>query len=491
LVLVCMAALVVSALPMQLQRDLQASRNDLHFDQTMQQRQDESFIESSSSVDAAAAHMIPLVRRLKSESEEMDEFAIIDEHQDHVLNGMVMMLELEEHVNTVTDSSTAGSSATEAAEASAAGLDLSHGSHFYRFGHIRGSAIVDETTGRVKEYKLPLIDINNSQYLGRIQVGSPKHGTPAQEFDVIFDTGSSNLWLNSDSCGSEGCLIHRRFHPRQSKTYKKLPVEMSVQFGTGSIAGFLAQDTFTLGPVRVHDQTFGQIKRSTGSVFVTGKFDGILGLSFPSLSAHAYTPVFDSIIKQKLLTSNMFSFYYSLLPKQNSAIMLGEPLRSMYSGDLQWIHVSKPFYWEVNLIDIEYDGVSTGACVSPPCKAVIDTGTSLLTGPSAYTRKMLKQLGVDHSCGNQHSLKKITYILSDDNGEYRFDIEPHFYVLASQTKRVDGSPKFCRAGFMALDVPKPRGPLFILGDVFMRKYYTVFDRDNQRIGLAHAKDADE
>lgn len=190
------------------------------------------------------------------------------------------------------------------------GEGASESAHFYRFGRLRGSAIVDERTGRVKEYKLPLIDINNSQYVGRIQVGSPKKGTPQQEFDVIFDTGSSNLWLNSDSCQSEGCLVHRRFHPRKSKTYKKLPIEMSVQFGTGSIEGFLAQDTFTLGPVRVHGQTFGQIKRSTGSVFVTGKFDGILGLSFPSLSAHAYTPVFDSIIKQKLLTNNMFSFYY-------------------------------------------------------------------------------------------------------------------------------------------------------------------------------------
>jgi cathepsin D len=288
---------------------------------------------------------------------------------------------------------------------------------------------------------------------------------------------------------SEGCLIHRRFHPAHSKTYKKLPVEMSVQFGTGAIEGFLAQDTFTLGPVRVHDQTFGQIKKSTGSVFVTGKFDGILGLSFPSLSAHSYTPVFDSIMKQQLLSNNMFSFYYSLLPKQNSAIMLGQPLKSMYTGDVKWIDVSKPFYWEVNLIDILYDGESTGACTSPPCKAVVDTGTSLLTGPSQYTTKMLRKLGVDRGCSNMDDLKKITYILSDDHGEYRFDLDSNYYVLKSQAKRADGSPKFCRAGFMALDVPKPRGPLFILGDVFMRRYYTIFDRDHNRIGIAAAKES--
>jgi len=336
-----------------------------------------------------------------------------------------------------------------------------------------------------------LIDINNSQYVGRIQVGTTKKGRKPQEFDVIFDTGSSNLWLNADSCQSEGCLVHRRFHPAQSRSYSKLPVEMSVQFGTGSIEGFLAKDTFTLGPVRVHDQCFGQIRRSTGSVFVTGKFDGILGLSFPSLSAHTYTPVFDSIMQQKLLSHNMFSFYYSLLPKQNSAIMFGDPIKSMYSGELQWISVSKPFYWEVNLIDIEYDGESTNACADPPCKAVVDTGTSLLTGPSSYTSRVLRQLGVDRGCNNIDGLKKITYILSDDNGEYRFDIDPSYFVLQSQAKRADGKPKFCRAGFMALDVPKPRGPLFILGDVFMRKYYTVFDRDNQRIGIATASGADE
>ncbi len=51
---------------------------------------------------------------------------------------------------------------------------------------------------------------------------------------------------------------------------------MKVTFGTGNIAGFLAADTFALGPVVVKNQTFGVMTRADGDVFVTGKFDGEL-----------------------------------------------------------------------------------------------------------------------------------------------------------------------------------------------------------------------
>jgi len=421
-------------------------------------------------------HFIPLQQQERSIVEEEDFFARMEEHHDNLEQGMVMQLELGE--TTMQGDATSDGMAVDSSAENQAG--------FYKFGKLLGSAIVDTNTGKVKEYKLPLIDINNSQYVGRIQVGEPKHGSRPQYFDVIFDTGSSNLWINSDLCRSQACMLHKRFHPRQSRSYKKLDIEMSVQFGTGNIDGFLAQDTFTLGPLKVKHQAFGQITNEIGQVFVSGKFDGILGLSFPSLSAHSYTPVFDSIIKQKLLTTNMFSFYYTALPQQNSAILLGAPARDLYEGHIQWVQVSKPLYWEIQLVDIEYDGVPLGVCRDGPCKAVVDTGTSLLTGPSQEVTKLLRKLSVHRDCTQQHQLKKLTYILSDRNGQYRFDVEPDYYVLKSAARGA-GRPKFCRAGFMALDVPQPRGPLWILGDLFLRRWMSVFDRDAHRIGFARPK----
>jgi len=339
----------------------------------------------------------------------------------------------------------------------------------------------------VSEYKLHLQDISNSQYVGTITVGNP-----GQDFDVIFDTGSSNLWINGDECQSASCLAHRRFVSSKSSSYRRLDTEMNVQFGTGEIDGNLAQDTFQLGPVQVLHQTFGLITSEQGDVFMTGKFDGILGLSFPALSASGYTPVFDNVMQQHLLTHNMFSFYYSALPRQESAIVLGQPATDLYEGPLTFVDVSKQFYWELHMKDIKLNGVPQNMCGPDYCKVVVDTGTSLLTGPSDKITALLDTIDIDDNCADFSTLPSLTYVLADSRGTYEFELDPDFYVIKSRATTETGGARFCKPGFMALDVPPDRGPLWILGDIFMRKYYTVFSRGtpeqpNAQIGFAKAK----
>lgn len=278
-------------------------------------------------------------------------------------------------------------------------------------------------------------------------------GNPPQSFDVIFDSGSSNLWINSVECPSPACKLHHRFDHKKSRTYRPVGMDMSVKFGTGSIDGFLGQDTFHLGPIKVRHQTFGQISQENGDVFMTGKFDGILGLSFPSLSAAGYTPVFDNIIKQRLLTKNSYSFYYSKAPREASTLVLGEPNPELFKPPIRYLSVSKPFYWQVELRDILVGGRSLNVCPNPPCKAVVDTGTSLLTGPTDVMSTILDAVHVDSNCGKDQHLPLITYVLADHTGAYKFHIEPEFYVVKSHSVMDDdpAQPKYCKPGFMALE----------------------------------------
>jgi len=333
-----------------------------------------------------------------------------------------------------------------------------------------------------ENYKIHLDDINNSQYVGTIAVG-----TPAQYFNVIFDTGSSNLWITSTECSSEACLAHHRFEHTNSSTFKSIGMDMDVKFGTGSIDGYLAQDTFHLGPIAVHKQTFGEITNEIGQVFLAGKFDGILGLSYPALSAAGYTPVFDNVISQKLMDRNVISFYYDDV---DSGVVLGEPSTNLYIPPMVYVEVSKKFYWEVVLKDIKVGDVSMstipGFQLCPgantaTCKIVVDTGTSLLTGPSAPIHKIMSTIGKGNECSRNKDMPDIVYVLQDTKGEYSFRIEPKFWFLKNE-QSTD-----CKPGFMPLDVPTPRGPLWILGDVFIRKFFTAFDRDRDAIGFAVAR----
>jgi len=305
-------------------------------------------------------------------------------------------------------------------------------------------------------------------------------GHPRQKFKVIFDTGSSNLWIMGSECGSASCKLHRSFNPKLSNSFRKKNVEMTVQFGSGRIKGYLGHDTFHLGPIHVKHQTFGQIMQADGEVFSALKFDGILGLSFPGLSAAGYKPVFDNVIRQNLLGSNMFSFYLATHgSKRASYVILGAPDSALYSGKIRYVEVSKELYWQVDMVDIKIGGKPLNLCGDRPnklCTAVVDSGTSLMTGPSDKVHKVID--AIPYKPGMKiRDLPVLTYVLKDRHGVQEFDLLPRFYMIRHPHL---GTAK---PGFMGLDIPKPRGPLWILGELFMKQYMTVFNRGGDKNGV--------
>ncbi|NXV66765.1 CATD protein, partial [Molothrus ater] len=330
-----------------------------------------------------------------------------------------------------------------------------------------------------------------AQYYGTISLG-----TPPQNFRVIFDTGSADLWVPSARCCLLylACWLHPHYQPLLSCTHRANGTAFAISYGSGSLRGFLSTDTLTVSNVSVPNQTFAEAVALPGLAFAAARFDGVLGLAYPGAAAGPARPVFDNMMEQGLFRNNVFSFHLRSGASEGDGgeLLLGGIDEGQFEGPLHYIPVSRKSYWQVHMDRLSVGAPGAAGCRDPPlcgggCEAIVDTGTSLITGPSAEVAALHRALGGSRAMGGQYlldcdkvpSLPNVTFVL----GGKEFTLSPQHYVLqVSQW----GSPT-CVSGFMALDVPPPSGPLWILGDVFLARYYSVFDRDRDRVGLAPSK----
>jgi len=328
---------------------------------------------------------------------------------------------------------------------------------------------------------IPLTDYEDAQYYGPITIG-----TPPQDFLVIFDTGSSNLWVPSSECPitNIACHLHHRYDHTKSSTYQANGTSFSIQYGSGSLSGFLSEDTVGLGGLSVTGQTFGEAMNEPGLTWIVAKFDGLLGMAYESISVDAVTPLWYNILSQNLVSNPVFGFWLSQTASTNGGeLTLGDVDSTKFTGDFTWANLTSETYWEFSVDDFLLGSSSLDWCTSG-CKAICDSGTSLIVGPTLHIDALNKKLGatvvngegIFTSCNVINTLPNITVVI---NGT-PLNLTPTDYVLQVTREGVTE----CLSGFAGIDIPPPIGPLYILGDVFIATYYAQFDYGNSRVGFA-------
>lgn len=319
-------------------------------------------------------------------------------------------------------------------------------------------------------------DYANAQYFGAVEIG-----TPPQSFEVIFDTGSSNLWVPKVGCTHCGLpfISHKsKYDENQSSTYEADGAEFNIMYGSGSVSGFFSKDDVTLADdIVVNGVEFAEVTDAggLGMAYSLGKFDGILGMGFTSISVGGVPTIFEEAIKQNKVDQPIFAFY--LGDNQPGELTFGGYDPSKFEGDLEYVKLESATYWEIALDAVEAGSYKNDESTT----AIVDSGTSLMTGPKAEVMKLAAAMGATANFMGEYT---VDCAKVPDLPDVVFTIGGKEYTIPGKDTVIQ-SGNTCLFAFMALDIPT--GPKWILGDVFMRQYYTVFNYVDETVGFAKAK----
>jgi len=317
-------------------------------------------------------------------------------------------------------------------------------------------------------------------YFGEVDVG-----TPAQKFVVVYDTGSGNLLIPGEKCEDSACQKHRRFDETKSSSFKETNCngkelkdghstdQLTITFGTGHISGKCAQDNICIGNLCA-EGTFVSATEESSQPFASFSFDGVLGLGRDVLAQKPEFSLMARMVKNKLLAEPLFSVFLSDSAAETSEITFGAVNREHMASELFWVPVTKSSgYWEVQIQDITFDNKRQHICED--CRVAVDTGTSQLAGPTDIMNKLRDKLSLESNCANYEKLPDLGFVI----GTHVLNLKPQDYV--------DKGASYCSISLMDLDVPPPKGPLFVFGIPFLQRFFTVYDHANDRVGFAIAK----
>jgi len=274
-------------------------------------------------------------------------------------------------------------------------------------------------------------------------------------------------------------MPHTKYSPHDSSTSKKVNNEngeagSSISFGTGDIEGDFYNDKVCVGESICVDAGFIAATHESEEPFKDIPFDGIMGMGFDDLSMGDGFNIVGDLQAKGALPGGQFSFY--LTDDGDSELTFGGYKQENLASDVVWSKVVRESWWQVAMDDITFDNKPQNLCGGDGgCQVAVDTGTSMLAGPTDLVNKLTDMVDVKEDCSNFNALPKLGFQL----GNKVLNLRPDDYI--------DRDASSCSLSLMALDVPPPKGPVFIFGDPFLRRFVTVFDRAQSRVGFAVSK----
>ncbi|RIA86750.1 aspartic peptidase domain-containing protein [Glomus cerebriforme] len=351
-------------------------------------------------------------------------------------------------------------------------------SNTYNDDNSREHYKIDKSNSKKKQSTtLVKSDSLDTVYFGEIKIGN-------QKFDILFDTGSSNLFVSDKNCISASCFNHNKFDPNKSPTFKKEGNPWSIVFGTGFASGITGIDDVTLAGFTAKKQIFG-LATNVSDFFVPLVADGILGLAFDSLNTlDNGSPTFISTLINQKKINPLFSFH---LPRaanfeDQGTLTLGGVERDKFKGDITFSHVQKTpvngtdkfGFWIINLEDASVNKKS----LSTKRKAIMDTGTSNIIIPNDDAAKLHSQIPgakIDPSGSGLFIIPCNTKaVVSLKFGGKNFEINPIDLVMPV-------SENLCASAIMPGFAPG----YWLVGITFLKNVYSVFDVKTPSVGLAN------
>jgi len=320
-------------------------------------------------------------------------------------------------------------------------------------------------------------------------------GTPPQTFNVVLDTGSSDLWVADTGCTS--CSGITLFDHTKSTSFNASNVATTIPYGQGRVSGQIVQDTVTMAGFTVPSQTFLAATVLAQDV-ISAPASGLMGLAFSALTATKSTPFWQSLTSSSLLSSPEFAF--QLTRERGNALAtnteyggiftLGGTNSSLYSGSIEFLNMpnnADPTFWLLNLASVTAQGKSVPITTSAALSA-IDTGTTLIGGPTADVQAIWDAVGgqpIPQMAGYYQYPCSTSISISISFGGQSWPIDPKDMNFGP----LDQTGKQCIGAIFDLSmgtniVSGGGNPNWVIGATFLKNVYSVYRSNPPSIGFA-------